>query len=130
MNMKHHIFRTSNVKRTPSGTKEGAFDRGIWVKMLFDDKTPTDSLAMGVVWIEPGSASPEEGYVKHDVEEAQLVLSGYGELQYQDGSMYSLEPSVALYHAAWIPHRIRNVSDEPLVLIFTYSSKKPARIPV
>lgn len=67
-----------DVPRLQLKTKEGVADEGVWFNTLFGGKTPTNSLNFAIAWMDPGSAAPVTGFVKHDIEEAEFIISGRG----------------------------------------------------
>jgi len=79
--------------------------------------------------MDPGSASPVTGFVKHDMEEAEYVISGRGIIECED-KKYDLKPGVAFYVREGVAHRVINTGDEQLVLLNVFPSTHVKRIPV
>jgi len=126
---KYVVVSIDDVPRLQLTTEEGVVDRGVWFNTLFGGRTPTKSLNFAIAWMDPGSAAPMTGFVKHDVEEAEFIISGRGTLEYKD-KKYNLKPGVAFYHREGVAHRVTNTGDEPLVLLYVYPSTSIKRIPV
>ena len=110
-------------------TKKGVADKGVWFNAIFGGKTPTKSLNVGIAWMDPGSASPVTGFVKHDWEETEYVISGRGIVECED-KKFDLKPGVAFYVREDVAHRLINTDDEPLVVLSVYPSTSVKRIPV
>jgi len=84
------------------------------LKLLYPEiGVPTHSLIMGLVEIEPGNHSPLH---KHNCEECFYVLQGRGYTEIE-GQRYDIEPGVAVFNPANVPHRTFSTGDVPLRLL-------------
>jgi quercetin dioxygenase-like cupin family protein len=89
-----------------------------WKKLIGPDVGGCNNMIMGLVTFPPGS---DPGQHQHETEEEIIyVLSGKGETKVGD-SIYPLEPGVTVFTEPGIPHGVKTIGDEPLVLISVFS---------
>jgi len=102
--------------------------RGLLLKVLCGENTPTDNLVVGYLYLEPG-ATIETHY--HDYEEFQYVLSGSGILEDAKGNKTELLPEMGFYCPAGPDgtHKITNTTDYQLNILFIHSTPKGGKMP-
>lgn len=112
------VVRTDKYKR-----KEYFLGSRLWYKTLFDKEAGgTKNVLLGIAWFEPNGGTC--GMHFHDCEEVEYVISGRGEAEV-NGKKYILEPGVAVYEPAGVPHNFTNTGDEPMVVVYAHPSSKP-----
>ena len=80
------------------------------------------NMVMGIVTFPPGS---DPGPHVHKIEEEIIyVISGHGKSKVGD-EYYDLEPGVALFTEAGLPHGVTNTGTEDLVLVSVFSPPLP-----
>ncbi len=89
-----------------------------WKKLIAPDAGGCQNMIMGLVSFPPGS---NPGQHSHAVEEEIVyVVSGRGETRIGD-DVYPLEPGMAVFTEPGVPHGVKTLGDEPLVLISVFS---------
>jgi len=90
----------------------------LWKKMIAPDEGDCQNMIFGVVTFPPGS---DPGTHQHEKEEEIIyVISGHGESRVGD-DVVQLEPGVAVYTEPGLPHGVKTIGDEPLVLVSVFS---------
>ena len=89
-----------------------------WKKMIGPGDGGCNNMIFGVVSFPPGS---DPGPHQHAGEEEIIyVISGRGESLVGD-TVYPLEPGVAIFTEPGVPHGVKTLGDEPLVLVSVFS---------
>jgi len=109
--MKKHVFGHLRDVKTKAD----------YTKVFLDEKTPTDNLSVGFAMFPPGHETRRH---THDVEEAILVLSGYGEAFDGEGNKHELKPGTFIYIPTGGKHNVKNTSDMPLEFVFVITKAK------
>jgi mannose-6-phosphate isomerase-like protein (cupin superfamily) len=90
-----------------------------WRTLLSADRTPTDSLTMGIAEIAPGS--PDEFHLHHhEPAEAYFILSGTGAMSI-DGEVQNVRTGSAIFVPSNSVHAIANTGDEVLRLLYVFA---------
>ncbi len=117
--MKHTkpvIIREQDCK-TEDWTKSGRKNVS-WKTLISSDRTPTDSVTMGIAEIKPGS--PDEVHLhRHEPAEAYYILSGTGFV-----SIDGVETDVSTGSAIFVPsnalHAVGNDGTEILRILYVF----------
>ncbi|MBI5579751.1 MAG: cupin domain-containing protein [Deltaproteobacteria bacterium] len=89
-----------------------------WKKLIGPEESGCHNMIMGLVSFPPGS---DPGQHQHEREEEIIyVVSGRGETKVGD-EIYPLEPGVAVFTEPGVPHGVKTIGSEPLVLISVFS---------
>ncbi|UCF61763.1 MAG: cupin domain-containing protein [Anaerolineaceae bacterium] len=80
--------------------------------------------SMGVNVTEVGSMIPDH---KHeDCEELMYIISGHARLVIEDGQeVYEIGPDTAIYSPKGVTHRLENIGNTELKLVWVYSPPLP-----
>jgi quercetin dioxygenase-like cupin family protein len=92
--------------------------RARWRTLLSADRTPTDSLTMGVAELEPGEARDFHPH-RHAQAEAYYILSGEGIVAIS-GTEYPVRPGSAIFVPGGAVHGARNTGAELLRLLYVF----------
>jgi mannose-6-phosphate isomerase-like protein (cupin superfamily) len=89
-----------------------------WSTLISADRTPTDSLTMGIAEIEPGS--PDEFHLhRHEPAEAYYILSGSGAVSI-DGEEHDVRAGSAIFVPSDSVHAIANTGTDVLRLLYVF----------
>ncbi len=89
-----------------------------WKKLISPEVSGCKNMIMGLVIFPPGS---DPGQHQHEIEEEIVyVVSGRGETKIGD-EVFPLEPGMAVFTEPGVPHGVKTLGDEPLVLISVFS---------
>ena len=89
-----------------------------WKKLIDPEKSGCKNMILGVVTFPPGSDPGAHSHANE--EEIIYVISGKGETKVGD-KIYPLEPGVAVFTEPGVPHGVKTLGDEPLILISVFS---------
>jgi len=108
------VFRLNNI---PS--KVGKW--GTILKIVCDEKTPTESLMVGVVTINSNMKITAH---YHNIEELQYILYGKGIVYDRKGKGYSIKQGDFVYCPSKEigAHSFENTGNEPFVILYVYPS--------
>ncbi len=89
-----------------------------WRTLLSGDRTPTDSLTMGIAEIEPGS--PDEFHLhRHEPAEAYYILAGSGAMSI-DGEIHEVSAGSAVFVPSNSIHSIANIGADVLRVLYVF----------
>lgn len=89
-----------------------------WKTLISSDRTPTDSITMGIAEIEPGG--PEEVHLhRHEPAEAYYVLSGNGYVSI-DGKETKVTTGSAVFVPSNALHAVSNSGKETLQILYVF----------
>lgn len=89
-----------------------------WKTLISSDRTPTDSITMGIAEIKPGA--PDEIHLhRHEPSEAYYVLSGNGYVSI-DGVKTDLGTGSAVFVPSNALHAVGNSGKEVLRLLYVF----------
>lgn len=91
--------------------------------LLSEASVGVSGLSMGLNITEVGSMIPDHFHEKE--EECMFLISGKARFIIE-GLEFDLEPETAFYAPPGMTHRIVNVGDEPLKILWVYSPPLPA----
>jgi quercetin dioxygenase-like cupin family protein len=96
--------------------------RGVvtWRTLLSGDRTPTDSLTLGVAELHAGDADSARLH-RHAQAEAYYVLAGRGVLTIEDVD-HPLAPGVTAFIPGGRLHGARAVGPEPLRILYVFAA--------
>jgi quercetin dioxygenase-like cupin family protein len=104
--------------------EEGRDDVIRWRTLLSGEKTPTESISMGILEIPPGVGM---GAHHHSPVEVYYLTSGEGQLLCGD-TVKHVRAGDAVYIPASQVHGIRNIGDQTLVLVWMFPTDTWAEI--
>jgi mannose-6-phosphate isomerase-like protein (cupin superfamily) len=78
-----------------------------------------ENVAMGMNITEVGSMIPD--HVHEDSEEVLFLISGHARIVIEGEGEWEIGPETAFYSPVGKKHRVENVGDEPLKLVWVYS---------
>ena len=81
-------------------------------------------LSMGMNITEVGSQIPDHSH--EDAEEVLFLISGRARLVIEGEGEWEIGPETAFYSPLGKKHRVENIGDEPLKLVWVYSPPLPA----
>lgn len=90
-----------------------------WRTLLSADRTPTDSLTLGVAELAPGERDALSCH-RHAQAEVYYVLSGEGVVTIDD-RQHSISPGSAVFIPGNAKHSVRNTSDETLRILYAFA---------
>ena len=92
--------------------------------LLSGHSVGAQNVSMGVNVTEVGSMIPNH---KHeDSEELMYIISGRARLVIEDGEeVYEIGPDTAIYSPVGVTHRLENIGDTELKLVWVYSPPLP-----
>lgn len=89
-------------------------------KLLLSPKdTGTRNVSMGLNVTAVGSMIPD--HVHEDSEEVMYIISGRAKLVIEGMGEWEVGPDTAIYSPLGKKHRLENIGDEPLKLVWCYS---------
>jgi len=83
-------------------------------------------LSMGMNVTEVGSMIPD--HVHEDSEEVLFLISGRARLVIEGEGEWEIGPETAFYSPLGKKHRLENIGDEPLKLVWVYSPPLPGHL--
>lgn len=83
-----------------------------------------EHLSMGMNITEVGSMIPD--HTHEDSEEVLFLMSGRAKLVIEGEGEWEIGPETAFYSPKGIKHRLENIGDEPLKLVWVYCPPLPA----
>ena len=83
-----------------------------------------ENLSMGMNVTEVGSMIPEHSH--EDSEEVLFLISGRAKLVIEGEGEWEIGPETAFYSPKGKKHRLENIGDEPLKLVWVYCPPLPA----
>jgi putative monooxygenase len=93
-------------------------------KLLLAPKTVgTRNVSMGLNVTEVGSMIPD--HVHEDSEEVMFIISGRAKLVIEGEGEWEIGPETAIYSPLGKKHRLENIGDEPLKLVWVYGPPLP-----
>jgi putative monooxygenase len=93
-------------------------------KLLLAPKTVgTRNVSMGLNVTEVGSMIPD--HVHEDSEEVMFIISGRAKLVIEGEGEWEIGPDTAIYSPLGKKHRLENIGDEPLKLVWVYGPPLP-----
>ncbi len=110
------VVRAKDVegeRRTPPRTSK---------LLLHEGRVGIKGISMGLNITEVGSMIPE--HVHETEEEAMFLVSGRAKFVVGDDE-FDLEPETAFFAPVGVKHKIINVGDEPLKIVWVYSPPLP-----
>jgi len=81
-------------------------------------------LSMGMNITEPGSMIPD--HLHEESEEVLFLISGRARIVIEGEGEWEIGPETAFYSPVGKKHRVENIGDEPLRLIWVYCPPLPA----
>jgi len=94
-------------------------------KLLLAPKTVgTRNLSMGLNVTEVGSMIPYHAH--EDSEEVMFIISGRAKLVIEGEGEWEIGPETAIYSPLGKKHRLENIGDEPLKLVWVYGPPLPS----
>lgn len=78
-----------------------------------------ENVSMGMNITEVGSMIPD--HVHEDSEEVLFLISGKAKIVIEGEGEWEIGPETAFYSPRGIKHRVENIGDEPLKLVWVYS---------
>ncbi len=93
--------------------------RGVsWRTLISADRTPTDSLTVGVAEIRPGA--PDELHLhSHEPAEAYYILQGTGVVSI-DGELHDIREGTAIFVPSDAVHAVGNTGSDVLRLLYVF----------
>ncbi len=93
-------------------------------KLLLGPKTiGTRNVSMGMNITEVGSMIPD--HVHEDSEEVMFIISGRAKLVVEGEGEWEVGPDTAIFAPLGKRHRLENIGDEPLKLVWAYAPPLP-----
>ena len=90
-----------------------------WRTLLSADRTPTDSLTLGIAELAPGELEALSCH-RHPQAEVYYVLSGEGIVTIAD-RQHLLSPGCAVFIPGNAQHSVRNTSNETLRILYVFA---------
>ena len=82
------------------------------------------NVSMGMNITEVGSMIPDHVHVES--EEVLFLISGRAKLVIEGEGEWEIGPETAFYSPVGVKHRVENIGDEPLRIVWVYSPPLPA----
>lgn len=82
------------------------------------------NLSMGMNITEVGSMIPD--HVHENSEEVLFLISGHAKIVIDGEGEWEIGPETAFYSPIGVKHRVENIGDEPLRIVWVYSPPLPA----
>ncbi len=82
------------------------------------------SVSMGMNITEVGSMIPD--HVHENSEEVLFLISGHAKIVIEGEGEWEIGPETAFYSPVGVKHRVENIGDEPLRIVWVYSPPLPA----
>lgn len=103
---------------TEDWSQEGR-DLVSWKTLISADRTPTDSITMGIAEIKPGGTEKDLHLHRHEAAEAYYILSGNGYVNI-DGKVSKLSIGTAVFVPSNSLHAIGNDGDAVLRVLYVF----------
>lgn len=97
---------------------------GVFMIRAIEHSNGSPMVTMGQVTIQPGHEVPPH---VHPTDDAMVVISGKGEV-YSEGDNIPIEAGDHLWAPANERHGVKNVGNEPLVLVYTWPAVNVSRV--
>jgi quercetin dioxygenase-like cupin family protein len=97
---------------------------GVFMIRAIEHANGSPMATMGYVTIQPGHEVPPH---VHPTDDAMVIISGKGEV-YTEGDNIPIEAGDHLWAPANERHGVKNVGDEPLVLVYTWPAVNVSRV--
>jgi len=97
-----------------------------WRTLISGDRTPTNSLTVGVAELEPGESKSFRPH-KHAHAEIYYILSGEGAVTIS-GTDHPVGPRTAIFIPGGAEHGARNTGNAPLRLLYAFAADSFAEI--
>ena len=97
-----------------------------WRTLLSADRTPTDSLTVGIAELEPGNAEAFRPH-RHAHPEVYYVLSGHGTV-WIAGTEHAVRPGSTVFIPGNVTHGALNTGSELLRLLYVFPADSFDRI--
>lgn len=91
---------------------------GIQQIHYIDKSTGSGAVSLGIIVLQPGTSLRQH---THKVEDAMVVIEGKG-LMLENGVEHPIEEGMALLAPANTFHGLKNNSDKPLKIVYTWPS--------
>ena len=85
-----------------------------------------ENVSMGMNVTEVGSMIPDHAHI--DSEEVLFLISGNAKLVIEGQGEWEIGPETAFYSPKGVKHRLENIGDEPLKLVWVYCPPLPKHI--
>jgi putative monooxygenase len=85
-----------------------------------------ENVSMGMNITEVGSMIPD--HVHNESEEVLFLISGRAKIVIEGVGEWEIGPETAFYSPRGIKHRVENIGDEPLRIVWVYSPPLPAHL--
>ena len=108
------------------GDDDAHHGRVRWRTLLSGDRSPTESLTVGVAEVEPGLPQLFRTH-RHAQPEIYYVLSGHGVVTLE-GEEHALRPGSAVFIPGGAEHGVRNTGTEILRLLYTFEADSFAEV--
>ncbi|HWQ46413.1 MAG TPA: cupin domain-containing protein [Longilinea sp.] len=82
------------------------------------------NVSMGMNITEVGSMIPD--HVHEESEEVLFLISGHAKIVMEGIGEWEIGPETAFYSPIGVKHRVENIGDEPLKLVWVYCPALPA----
>jgi putative monooxygenase len=82
------------------------------------------TVSMGMNITEVGSMIPD--HVHESSEEVLFLMSGHAKIVIDGVGEWEIGPETAFYSPVGVKHRVENIGDEPLRIVWVYSPPLPA----
>jgi len=102
------------------GADEGPFGSLRWRTLVSGDRTPSDSLTVGVAELEPGESEQFTPH-RHAQAEVYYILSGAGTVTIS-GAEHAVRPGSTVFIAGGAEHGARNTGSGLLRLLYVFPS--------
>jgi mannose-6-phosphate isomerase-like protein (cupin superfamily) len=97
-----------------------------WRTLISGDRTPTDSLTMGVAELEAGKSTSFRPH-KHAQAEVYYILSGEGTVTIS-GTEHMVRPGTAVFVPGGAEHGVRNTGAHLLRLLYVFPAQSFADV--
>lgn len=83
-----------------------------------------ENVSMGMNITEVGSMIPDHAH--DESEEVLFLISGHAKIVIEGVGEWEIGPETAFYSPIGVKHRVENIGDEPLRIVWVYSPPLPA----
>ena len=108
------------------GSDQAALGSVRWRTLISRDRTPTESMTVGVAELEPGERKHFRPH-KHAQAEVYYILSGEG-VVFVSGTEHHVRPRTTIFIPGGAEHGAVNTGDELLRLLYVFPSDSFAEI--